>query len=199
MAVVGDPVLRLERRPGSPEHGWQRSRPDVFQQANRRANALLVESALAMLQPDGQDVLELFCGAGNFTGPLAGRARSVCAVEHQGPSLELARRDLGGRNVRFFAGDALAVARGLAREPVEPGRRRFGAALLDPPREGARGVGPVLQDLDVPRVVYVSCDPATLARDVKGCREAGYRLEAVQPIDMFPQTHHVEGAALLVR
>jgi 23S rRNA (uracil1939-C5)-methyltransferase len=99
--------------------------------------------------------------------------------------------------VRFFAGDALALARAFARERTPT--RRYGAVLLDPPREGARGVGPALRDLGVPRAVYVSCDPATLARDLKACREVGYRVEAVEAVDMFPQTHHVEGLALLVR
>jgi 23S rRNA (uracil1939-C5)-methyltransferase len=196
-AVVGDPVLLHARVPGRPEAGLQRSRPDVFQQANRGANALLVETALGLLAPDGLEVLELHCGAGNFTGPLAARARSVSAVEVQGPALDLARADLGGGSVRFFAGDALKLALAFGREAGGPGR--FGAALLDPPREGARGIGAALRDLAVPRIVYVSCDPATLARDLRACVEAGYRVETVVPVDMFPQTHHVEGVALLVR
>lgn len=196
--LVGEPVLRHARVPGRPEAGLQRSRPDVFQQANRGANALLVEAALDLLAPAGEDVLELFCGAGNFTAALADRARSVAAVEVQGPSLDLARADLDGRSVRFFAGDALALARAFARE-TGPGARRFGAALLDPPREGARGIGPALRDLGIPRAVYVSCDPATLARDLRACVEAGYRVAAVVPVDMFPQTHHVEGVALIER
>ncbi|ABC82130.1 class I SAM-dependent RNA methyltransferase [Anaeromyxobacter dehalogenans] len=196
--TAGDPVLRHARAPGRPEAGTQRSRPDVFQQANRGANARLVETALDLLAPEGEDVLELYCGAGNFTGPLSDRARSVSAIEVQGPALDLARADLGGRNVRFFAGDALALARAFGRESG-PGARRFGAALLDPPREGARGIGPALRDLGVPRAVYVSCDPATFARDLRACVEAGYRVAAVVPVDMFPQTHHVEGVALLER
>ncbi|MGA8891837.1 MAG: class I SAM-dependent RNA methyltransferase [Anaeromyxobacteraceae bacterium] len=188
----GDPVLRQERVPGDPAGGLVRSRPDVFQQANRGANARLVDAALRMLAPDGEDVLELFCGAGNFTGPLSARAASVAAVEGQGPALELARGDLAGRNVRFFAGDALALAGALARE-----RRRFGRVLLDPPRDGMKGLGPLLRDLGAPRAVYVSCDPATLARDVRGALAAGFRVAAVQPVDMFPQTHHVEAVVLL--
>jgi 23S rRNA (uracil1939-C5)-methyltransferase len=211
-AVVGDPVLAHERRPGEAAAGVQRSRPDVFQQANRGANALLVAAALDLLRPDGEDVLELYCGAGNFTGPLAARARRVDAVEGQGPALELARLDArdastagraaGGAaatsNVRFVAGDALAVARGLSQEQGAA-IGRYGAALLDPPRQGAAGVGPILRALHVPRAVYVSCDPATLARDLRACREVGYTVEAIQPVDMFPQTHHVEAVALFTR
>jgi 23S rRNA (uracil1939-C5)-methyltransferase len=198
-ALAGAPVLRLARVPGRPAAGRQRSRPDVFQQANRGANALLVEAALALLRPEGEDVLELHCGAGNFTAPLAARAGAVAAVEAQGPALDLAREDLAGAaNVRFFAGDALKLARALARERG-PAARRFGAVLLDPPREGAKGIGPALRELGAPRAVYVSCDPATLARDARGCVEAGYRVAAVQPVDMFPQTHHVECVILLER
>jgi 23S rRNA (uracil1939-C5)-methyltransferase len=201
--AVGEPVLLQERRPGDPAAGLQRSRPDVFQQANRGANALLVTAALDLVRPDGVDVLELFCGAGNFTAPLAARARAVAAVEVQGPALELARQDLGtasGTNssVRFFGGDSLAVVRAFAREKG-PQARRFDAVLLDPPREGARGLGPALRDLGVRRAVYVSCDPATLARDVRGCIDAGFHVEVVQPVDMFPQTHHVEGIVSLRR
>ncbi|HET8725162.1 MAG TPA: class I SAM-dependent RNA methyltransferase [Anaeromyxobacteraceae bacterium] len=192
--AVGDPVLRHERVAGRPEAGLARSRPDVFQQANRAANERLVDAALAFLEPDGEEVLELFCGAGNFTGPLARRAARVAAVEGQGPAIELARADLAGGNVRFYAGEALAMASALAREG-----RRFGAVLLDPPRDGMRGVGPLLRDLGAPRVVYVSCDPATLARDVRAAVAAGYQVSAVQPVDMFPQTHHVEAVVRLDR
>ncbi|MFT3916757.1 MAG: class I SAM-dependent RNA methyltransferase [Anaeromyxobacteraceae bacterium] len=207
-AVVGDPVLRHPRDPGHPAAGLQRSRPDVFLQANRGANALLVAEALAMLAPGPQDaVLELFCGAGNFTSPLAARARSVSAIEVAGPSLELARADLGpagagggpaAGNVRFFAGDALKLGAALGRERG-PDAPRFRLALLDPPREGAKGVGPLLRDLAVERAVYVSCDPATLARDLNACTRAGFRVASVRAVDMFPQTHHVEAVALLVR
>lgn len=192
--VVGDPVLLHARVPGDPAAGLARSRPDVFQQANRGANARLVTAAIGMLRPAGEDVLELFCGAGNFTGPVAAQAVSVAAVEGQGPALDLARADLGGGNVRFFAGDALAIASALGREG-----RRFGAVLLDPPRDGMKGLGPLLRDLRAPRAVYVSCDAATLARDLRGALGAGYRVAAVQPVDMFPQSHHVEAVVLLER
>jgi 23S rRNA (uracil1939-C5)-methyltransferase len=196
--LVGSPVLRHERVPGQPAAGLASSRPDVFQQANRAANALLVEVALELLQPDGERVLELYCGTGNFTGPLAARAAEVAAVDVQGPALELARADLAGTRTRFYAGDALKLALALARER-KAGGKEFTRALLDPPRDGAKGIGPALSALGVERAVYVSCDPATLARDLRGCIEAGFRVSAVQPLDLFPQTHHVEAVALLTR
>jgi 23S rRNA (uracil1939-C5)-methyltransferase len=200
--IVGEPVLRHLRDPRRPGAGLQRSRPDVFQQANREANALLVDEAVSLLAPGPEDaVLELFCGAGNFTAPLAARARAVAAVEVAGPALDLARADLGeagGGRVRFYAGDALKLAAALGRERG-PDAQRYRLALLDPPREGAKGLGPVLRDLGVERVVYVSCDPATFARDLRACSGAGFRVAAVRAVDMFPQTHHVEAVALLVR
>jgi 23S rRNA (uracil1939-C5)-methyltransferase len=194
--VVGDPVLLHERHPGEPARGLQRSRPDVFQQANRHANGALVDEVLRLLAPDGEEVLELFCGAGNFTGPLLERARGVAAVEAQGPALELARQDLAGPRARFFAGKALDLARAFARERGE-GARRFTRVLLDPPRDGARGIGSALRELGAARAVYVSCDPATFARDLRDCVGAGLRVTSVRPFDLFPQTHHVEAVALL--
>jgi 23S rRNA (uracil1939-C5)-methyltransferase len=194
--LVGAPVLRHQRVPGRPEAGLASSRPDIFQQANRAANALLVALALELLRPDGERVLELFCGSGNFTGPLAARAAAVAAVEGQGPALELARADLAGTPARFYAGDALKLALALARER-QAGGAAFTRALLDPPRDGAKGIGPALKALGVERAVYVSCDPATLARDLRGCVEAGFQVEALQALDLFPQTHHVETVALL--
>jgi 23S rRNA (uracil1939-C5)-methyltransferase len=194
--LLGAPVLRHQRVPGRPEAGLASSRPDIFQQANRAANALLVDLALELLRPDGERVLELYCGSGNFTGPLSARAAAVAAVEVQGPALELARADLAGSTTRFYAGDALALALALARER-QAGGASYTRALLDPPRDGARGIGPALRALGVARAVYVSCDPATLARDLRGCVEAGFRVEALQALDLFPQTHHVETVALL--
>ena len=74
-----------------------------------------------------------------------------------------------------------------------------GNELLDPPRDGMKGLGSLLRDLAVPRAVYVSCDPATLARDLRGAIDAGYRSASVLPVDMFPQTHHVEAVVALER
>ena len=196
--IVGNPVLTLERRPGDRGAGFQRSRPDVFQQANRGGNARLVDIALGMARG---------LSARTCSSSSAGRVTSrVPSPTWPGRSLRSSGRArpwtsragiCEGRNVRFFAGDALALARAFARERG-PEARRFGRALLDPPREGARGAGPALRDLGVPRVVYVSCDPATLARDVREFGQCGYRVAAIQPVDMFPQTHHVEAVVLLV-
>lgn len=194
--VFGDPVVV---RPAPLARGVALlGRPDVFAQANAAANEALVRAAIEGLEVEsGDEVLELYGGAGNFTFALAARAARVTAVEFEGVSLDLARRAAReGRvaNVRFVAGDAAKVVQGFAAEG-----RRFDLALLDPPRVGARGVGESLAALGPRRIAYVSCDPATLARDLAPLLAAGYRVRTAVPVDMFPQTYHVEGVVLLER
>ncbi|RKG99122.1 class I SAM-dependent RNA methyltransferase, partial [Corallococcus sp. CA047B] len=93
----------------------------------------------------------------------------------------------GVGNVRFIQGDARKVCDGLVAEA-----RSFDVCLADPPRAGAPGLAKWMRALNVRRVVYVACDPASLARDAAGLVEAGYKPVALQVVDMFPQTHHVE-------
>jgi 23S rRNA (uracil1939-C5)-methyltransferase len=172
-------------------------RPDVFAQVNAASNALLVAAAMERLRPaGGLRVLELYCGSGNFTLPAMAAGAQVVAVESAGPALGLLRdaaekRGLRGQ-LRIMEGDALKLSQALAGEG-----QRFEACLLDPPRAGASGLGPSLRALGVERVVYVSCDPATLARDVGELRGAGFKAVWAQPFDLFPQTPHVEGLVLL--
>ena len=159
-----------------------RSRPDTFAQANRSAVPLLQAEALRALG-DADRVLELFCGSGTLTLPLLG-SRSVTAVESGGPALSLLRKsaDEAALSVKLIAGDAAEVARGL-------GAGRFDAVLLDPPRTGA---AEVMRELRAPRIVYVSCDAPTLARDARLLAARGYRLLRAVPLDLFPQTAHYE-------
>ncbi len=194
--TFGDPVIR---RPAPLAPGIDLlSRADLFAQANAAANERLVATAIELLAPGPDDeAIELYSGAGNFTFALAGRVAKVTAVEEAGPSLELARRTAASGNVasrvRFIAGDAVKVARGFATEG-----RRFDLALLDPPRQGAKELPAALAALGPKRIAYVSCDPVTLARDVKALAPH-YRVAAARPVDMFPQTYHVEGVVLLER
>ena len=194
--IFGDPVVAREAplAPGVSLLG----RPDVFAQANAAGNEALVRAAIEGLGlAGGEQVLELFCGAGNFTFALAARSAHVTAVELEGASLDLARRAAAQarvEGVRFVAGDAAKVVAGFAAEG-----RRFDACLLDPPRAGARGVVELLGRLEPARIAYVSCDPATLARDLGALRAAGYEARIAVPVDMFPQTFHVEGVVILER
>ncbi|WNG52600.1 class I SAM-dependent RNA methyltransferase [Archangium minus] len=187
--VIGKPTLRSVSplRPEVPLY----LRPDAFAQAHAEANVGLVTSALYELAPRETDsVLELYSGNGNFTFPLAASAASVLGVESSPASVELAQRSAregGVANVRFVQGDARKVCEGLMREG-----KRFDLALADPPRTGAPGLARWFKTLGVKRVVYVACDPGSLARDAAGLVEAGYKPLALQVVDMFPQTHHVE-------
>ncbi len=187
--LLGKPALRSlsPLRPEVPLY----LRPDAFAQAHAEANVGLVTAAVYELAPrDADSVLELYSGNGNFTFPLAATAGSVLGVESSAVSVELAQRSAregGVANVRFIQGDARKVVEGLIGEG-----QRFDLCLADPPRTGAPGLARQVSALGVKRVVYVACDPASLARDAAGLVEAGYQPQALQVVDMFPQTHHVE-------
>lgn len=156
----------------------------------------LVELALEMLAPQGHEtLLDVFCGVGLFALNLARQVGQVIAVEESWTACEdfvWNARDLD--NVALFEGPAAEV---LA--TFDPGER-IHLAIVAPPRSG---VGPQvaqqLARLAVPRLLYVASDPATLARDAKPLLAAGFALKQVQPIDMFPQTYHVECMALFTR
>ena len=183
--TLGDPVIA---DPPLPNGARLRLRPDTFAQANREAVPLLQAEAARALG-DAARVLELFCGSGTLTLPLLGE-RSVTAVESAGPALALLRKsaDEAGLAVKLIAGDAAEVARSVD--------GAFDAVLLDPPRTGAAAVMPSLR---ARRVVYVSCDAPTLARDGKLLAAAGYRLLRAVPMDLFPQTAHFEVVATFER
>ena len=171
-------------------------RPLDFIQVNAGINGKMIDLALDLLdaQP-GDRVLDLFCGLGNFTLPLARRAGQVVGVEGDAGLVARARENAarnGLGNVQFHAAD---LARDLSAEPWMQGG--FDRLLLDPPRAGAAEVLAQLPLDGIGRIVYVSCHPASLARDAGFLvRERGYTLKAVGAMDMFPQTAHVESIAL---
>ncbi len=173
--------------------------PTDFIQVNGEINKALVTQALDWLDVGGADrVLDLFCGLGNFTLPIARRAAHVFGIEGAPALVEKARANAlanGLGNAAFAAADLDSEAlAGLL------GDRRFDAALLDPPRTGAMAAVKTLGACAVPRLVYVSCNPATLARDAQWLvYQGGYRLVRAGVVDMFPHTHHIETMALFVR
>ncbi len=176
-----------------------RFRPTDFTQVNHAINPMLVRRALALLNPrTAERIGDFFCGLGNFTLPIARRGASVTGVEGSAELLARAavnaeRNGLADR-VRFLQADLF--------EMNEEKLRAFGAfdkLLIDPPREGALAV---VQALGAPpgRIVYVSCGPATLARDAGILVNVkGYRLRAAGIVNMFPHTSHVESIALFTR
>jgi 23S rRNA (uracil1939-C5)-methyltransferase len=171
--------------------------PTDFVQVNGAINRALVTQAVDLLEVEPTHrVLDLFCGLGNFTLPLAQRAAEVVGIEGEAGLVARAQHnaDLNGLgNARFHVAN-LAEAEGGAVALAG----RFDRVLLDPPRAGAIEVLPRLAALGATRMVYVSCHPGTLARDLGVlCHEYGYRLEAAGVIDMFPHTTHVESIAVL--
>ncbi len=170
--------------------------PTDFVQVNATINRNMVAQAIAWLDPQPTDrVLDLFCGLGNFTLPLARRAGEVIGVEGDAAMVERARANAalnGLEQVRFYTADLTAEALNepWAREPID-------LALLDPPRAGAGAVLPALNQLTPKLILYVSCHPGTLARDAYHLvHEMGYTLARVGVLDMFPHTSHVETMAL---
>lgn len=187
--LFGQPVL---------EEDGVLHRPDGFAQANAEVNRALVHQAVELLHLEGSErVLELYSGNGNFTFRVAAAAAQVVAVESFALSVSLAQkaaRARGVANVRFVQGDCEKIATGLAGEG-----ERFDRLLVDPPRSGAPGLGAWASRLLVSRVVYVACDPASLARDAKELAAHGFRPLALQLFDLFPQTHHVEAMMAFAR
>ena len=174
--------------------------PADFIQVNAELNQRMVTRALELLDPQpGESVLDLFCGLGNFTLPLARRAGRVLGLEADAMLIEKAQRNARYNqlsNTEFRLADLYS--------PVTPdpwGTERFDKWLLDPPRTGAMEVVKRLPVEGRPRrILYVSCNPGTLARDSEVLvHTKGYRLAAAGVMDMFPQTSHVEAMALFER
>lgn len=206
----GEPVVLVDGRPWRGGRTHVRERVTVagiehryrlaatgFWQVHRGAPALLAQAVLdAAGAVAGSSVVDAYSGAGLLSLPLAhavGERGRVLAIEGDEQAGRDARRNAHGLPQLELRTAQVAVA--LADLDTAPD-----VVVLDPPRAGA---GPAvigrLAELGVPRVVYVACDPAALARDVKAAGERGYRLESLRAFDIFPHTHHVEALATLVR
>lgn len=172
--------------------------PGGFCQVNPDQNGRLVGILLAWAVPKPEErMLDLFCGMGNFSLPLALTAGEVVGCDLQGSAIRSARRNAeqaGLNNCRFRRQAAAAAARELL-----AGGERFDLILLDPPRQGCAELLPFLSELGASRLIYISCDPATLGRDLARLAEQGFRPRRIRLLDMFPQTHHLETITLLER
>ncbi len=174
--------------------------PLSFYQVNPIQTKHLYDTVLGLAGLCGTEtVWDLYCGTGTISLFLAEKARQVYGVETVSQAVEDARRNAeanGIGNVRFFAGKAEEV---LPRQ-YEKEHIRADVIVVDPPRKGcARACLDTMIKMQPARIVYVSCDTATLARDIKILSEGGYELRLVQPIDVFAQSVHIEAAALLER
>jgi 23S rRNA (uracil1939-C5)-methyltransferase len=184
-----------------PEYGLRYTfLPSDFVQVNAEINHKMIAAVLAALELDSnQRVLELFCGLGNFSLPIAQRCQQVIAVEGEASLVARAQENAKAnaiRNVEFHVTDLM---QSLTQFPWWH-KQTFDRVFLDPPRSGASEVLPVIAQIKPPRIVYVSCNPSTLARDAGIlCNELGYRLIEAGVMDMFPHTAHVESLAVFVR
>jgi 23S rRNA (uracil1939-C5)-methyltransferase len=191
-----DGIERLDYQ--LPEHDCRISfHPLDFTQVNPRVNRKMVNLTLDLLEVNENDrVLDAFCGIGNFSLPLARKVNSVLGLENALPSVERARENaIQNRieNARFEVVDL------FMQENLLDDLDSINKVLVDPPRTGALELCKKLATSKVERVVYVSCNPRTLARDAQILVENGYQLRQLGIIDMFPHTTHVESIALLVR
>jgi 23S rRNA (uracil1939-C5)-methyltransferase len=174
--------------------------PDSFYQVNRDAAELLYTKAAEMAELSGEEVLmDLYCGTGTIGLSMANRVKTLCGVEIVSAAVECAKENAernGIKNARFICADAgdrqtiLDAAGGV----------RPDAIIMDPPRKGStKELVDCISELGVPKVVYISCDPDTLARDCAWFVENGYIMSDVQPVDLFPRTGHVENVVCLTK
>ncbi|OOV88924.1 hypothetical protein BTA35_0202340 [Oceanospirillum linum] len=172
--------------------------PNDFIQVNPAINQQMVNQALEWLQLKESDVvLDLFAGFGNFSLPLAKKVASVTGVEGAANLVRQARVNAklnGIENAFFEAADLSQAFKGLSWA-----KTRYNVVLLDPPRTGAQTICEQMKSLGAKKVLYVSCNPSTLARDSAILAEQGFRLVKAGIMDMFPQTAHVESMALFER
>lgn len=173
-----------------------RAASDTFVQTNHRQMLVLYATALGMLGAlQGQNVLDLYAGIGTLSVAMARTAATVTAVEENPRAVQLGRLNarINAARVEYMPGKVETVLR-----QVRLGRHH--AAILDPPRAGCEPAALAeLIRLGLERLVYVSCEPSTHARDIAGLVRGGYRVRRAAIVDMFPQTYHIESVALLER
>ncbi|HSA58362.1 MAG TPA: class I SAM-dependent RNA methyltransferase [bacterium] len=200
---IGAGELELSLNGTSEVHVRERSAgPAVFSQVNRAQNEKLVEVVMDFAFGKAEaaftrkkKVVELYAGSGNLSFPLAERAGAVHCVEESAEAVNRAEtlmNERGVANMHWIAGHAEWGLKKLYRRKIVPD-----LLVLDPPRRGAKEILDLVCVMKPRQVVYVSCDPVTLARDLNLLTRRHYRLEKVQPIDMFPQTYHIESVSLL--
>lgn len=166
---------------------------ETFFQANRFLIQKLIETAIG--DAAGDTALDLYCGVGLFSLPLARRFGKVIGVEEYRPAVEFAKRN--AQNARL---ENLEFINNGVERFLSTNRRKVDLVLLDPPRIGTeRNTIAKIAELKPARISYVSCDPAILARDLQMLIEADYNIDSITAVDMFPQTHHVETVAHLSR
>ncbi len=173
--------------------------PLSFYQVNTVMAEKLYNKAKEYAKPDGKNIIDLYCGAGTIGLSMAKEAKSVIGVEIIEAAVkdaEFNAKENGINNARFICGDAKTAAEQLKNERIKPD-----TVIVDPPRKGCDSelIKIIANDFCPESVVYISCDPATLARDIKIFSEEGYNLLEYTPADLFPRTSHVETVGILIK
>ena len=167
-----------------------------FCQVNISQNQTLIETVLSFCRAEkGLRVLDLYCGMGNFAVPLALLGAEVLGIEGQGSAIRSAKNNAAGAGVNQARFQQSPIH--IACSELTASGARFDCVVIDPPRQGAPNLAHQLATLAGKRLVYISCDPATLCRDLADLIDHGFAIRKIQPIDMFPQTHHIETVVLL--
>ncbi|MDH3976021.1 MAG: 23S rRNA (uracil(1939)-C(5))-methyltransferase RlmD [Deltaproteobacteria bacterium] len=163
--------------------------PGGFTQVNYAQNRRLIEETIKWVKKwNPQKVIDLYCGIGNFSLPLALYAKEVTAVEDYEKAVEDGKNNAKDNridNCRFIKGNVSKLARQLFDGKPD-------MVIIDPPREGAAQAVKMLVERGIPRLIYISCNPTTLARDLRYLTRGGYKIVSSQAVDLFPQTYHIE-------
>lgn len=173
-------------------------RPGDFIQVNAQINQQMIDQAIRLLEPaPGDQILDLFCGLGNFTLPLAQQGAAVTGIEGSVAMVSQAQLNAQQNNLTDCEFHCANLTEDLSR--LTWYRKPYNKIVLDPPRAGAQEIIGQLCALKADKILYISCNPGALARDTQALKQEGYRLQKFLVMDMFPQTHHIESMALFVR
>jgi 23S rRNA (uracil1939-C5)-methyltransferase len=189
-------IFETMQRPDGTELKFEISPQAFFQPNTNQAQILYGEALKAADLKGGENIFDLYCGAGTIGIFCANRAQKIYGIEINKDAVQNAiqnAKDNNIENIEFFCGDMEAEVKKLIDQKISPD-----VIILDPPRNGIEPKAlEHIASFSAPKIVYISCNPTTQARDLLLFRKAGYELKSVQPVDMFPQTYHIESVALL--
>jgi len=190
MKISGNSETEIESSIG--DHRFI-SVPSVFMQANPYINRRMVETVLNWTgSASTEKVLDLYCGIGNFTIPVSEHVRHITGVDSSRLSVKYAEK-----NAAINKRTNTSFTESNVEDFLKRCDEKFNLVILDPPREGARNIISVLEKMHPEKIIYISCNPATMARDIHELSLSGYSIKRIKPFDMFPHTYHIEVIALL--
>jgi 23S rRNA (uracil1939-C5)-methyltransferase len=171
--------------------------PSNFTQINLEQNYKMVKTVLDFANPSKNDnVLDLYCGIGNLSLPMALKTKRVVGIEGAELSVEAAKESAKHNNIKnadFFISDVNVYLKN------NHDKKKFDIVMMDPPRDGIDRFANLIGRFGAKKIIYVSCNPRSLVTDLKIIERAGYKVQKMQPLDMFPQTFHIETVVLLTK